>query len=79
MVPGSADVSLAIWGSAGDDVWTVGRSAAANGSAIARWDGVAFTGVPDANGSTLQAVRGSSSTNVWAVGATGAVFRFQPK
>jgi hypothetical protein len=76
-VTGAVDVALAVWGSAGDDIWTVGRATQATGASIARWDGVAFTGVPDANGSTLQAVHGVSSTNVWAAGVGGAVFRFQ--
>jgi hypothetical protein len=78
-VTGSVDVSLAIWGSAGDDIWTVGRASAAGGATIARWDGLAFTTSPDASGSTLQAVRGFSPTDVWAAGANGAVFRFQPQ
>jgi hypothetical protein len=76
-VPGSVDVSLAIWGSEGDDIWTVGRGAA-GGPTIARWDGVSFMGAAEGSGSTLQAVHGSSATNVWAAGAAGAVFRFQP-
>jgi hypothetical protein len=76
-VTGAVDVALAIWGSANDDIWTVGRATQATGASIARWDGVSFTGVPDANGSTLQAVHGVSSANVWAAGVAGTVFRFQ--
>jgi hypothetical protein len=74
---GAVDVALAIWGSAGDDIWTVGRATQPTGDSIARWDGVAFTGLADAKGSTLQAVHGVSSANVWTAGVGGAVFRFQ--
>jgi hypothetical protein len=77
-VPGSVDVSLAIWGSAGDDLWTVGRPAA-GGSTITRWDGVAFSNVTDAPAMPLQTVRGISSMSVWAAGANRAVYRFKSK
>jgi hypothetical protein len=77
-ISGAVDVSLAIWGSAENDVWTVGRPPV-GGSAIARWDGVAFTNSADAPMTSLQTVRGTSTRSVWAAGAAGAIYHFQSR
>ena len=70
------DSAISIWGSAADDVWAVGGTA--TGSAfISRFNGVQWMAVPSPGPTPLQAVRGLSATNVWAVGANGTVLRLQ--
>jgi len=72
------NVPLAIWGSAPDDVWSVGGATAAAGTPfITRFDGVAFSMVDTPVAMALQSVRGSSASNVWAVGNGGLVLRLQ--
>jgi hypothetical protein len=71
-------VPLGIWGSATDDVWSVGGAMGATASPlIARFDGVEWVAAQSPVMTTLQAVRGLSSTVVWAVGNNGVVLRLQ--
>jgi hypothetical protein len=72
------DVPVSVWGSAVDDVWAVGRSqGAANPATISRFNGVAWVTAASPVATPLLAVRGSSETNVWAVGESGVVMRLQ--
>ena len=71
------DVATSIWGSASDDIWAVGRSTAPNTTAISRFNGVQWLAATSPATMPLQAVRGSSATNVWAVGNGGTVLRLQ--
>jgi hypothetical protein len=71
------DIATSIWGSASDDIWTVGRSVAPNLTTISRFDGVQWLAVPNPATAALLAVRGTSATNVWAVGNGGTVLKLQ--
>jgi hypothetical protein len=75
--PNPLDVATSIWGSASDDIWAVGRSTAPNATVISRFNGVQWLAVTSPATMPLQAVRGSSATNVWAVGNGGTVLRLQ--
>jgi hypothetical protein len=67
---------VAVWGGGADDVWAVGAPTWAypqgsypySSGGIAHWDGVAWSTVPIRSMSSLNAVWGSASNNVWAVG-----------
>ena len=77
-VPNALERGISVWGSADDDVWSVGRPVMASDTTfISRFNGVAW--VPTASPTTtpLQAVRGSSFGNVWAVGNGGVVLHLQ--
>jgi hypothetical protein len=77
-VPTPLAVPLAVWGSAPDDVWSVGSPAMPTGTPfVARFDGVAWGAVDIPGMTPLQAVRGSSATDVWAVGGGGVVLHLQ--
>lgn len=71
------DVATSIWGSASDDIWSIGRSTAPNTTTISRFNGVQWLAVTNPATMQLLAVRGSSATNVWAVGNGGTVLRLQ--
>jgi hypothetical protein len=76
MVPSPLDSATSIWGSATDDVWTVGRSTTSS-TFIARFNGVQWVAAASPATMPLQSVRGTSSSNVWAVGNGGTVLRLQ--
>jgi hypothetical protein len=63
-----------IWGSASDDVWSVGDVGAA-----VHWDGASWTAHPDPDGIDLISVWGSPDEGVIAVGgrASGRIDRLQ--
>jgi hypothetical protein len=72
------DIGISVWGSADDDVWAVGRPAAVAATAfISRFNGVAWVPAAAPTTTPLQAVRGSSFGNVWAVGNGGVVLHLQ--
>ena len=72
------DIGISVWGSADDDVWAVGRPVAALGTAfISRFNGVGWVPATAPTNTPLQAVRGSSFGNAWAVGNGGVVLRLQ--
>jgi hypothetical protein len=61
-----------LWGSAADDVWTVG-----DGGTILHWDGKAWSSrLKSGTSNTLFAVWGSSRNNVWSVGAGGTIIHW---
>ncbi len=72
------EIAISVWGSADDDVWAVGRPVAATGTPfISRFNGVGWVPATAPTTTPLQAVRGSSFGNVWAVGNGGVVMRLQ--
>jgi hypothetical protein len=62
-----AAVALGVWGAADNDVWVVGRGLLGRGI-TAHFDGNSWTEVVSPVTGPLQAVRGVSGTDVWAVG-----------
>jgi hypothetical protein len=71
------DSATSIWGSASDDVWSVGRPVTGGTTFISRFNGVQWVAATSPSTMPLQAVRGASATNVWAVGNGGTVLRLQ--
>ena len=71
------DSATSIWGSASDDVWSVGRPVTGGTTFISRFNGVQWVAATSPSTMPLQAVRGTSATNVWAVGNGGTVLRLQ--
>jgi hypothetical protein len=71
------DSATSIWGSASDDIWAVGRPANGGTTFISRFNGVQWVAATSPTTMPLQAVRGTSATNVWAVGNGGTVLRLQ--
>jgi hypothetical protein len=69
------DSATSVWGSASDDIWAVGRPTAPGTTYISRFDGVRWVAAASPSAMPLQAVRGTSATNVWAVGNGGTVLR----
>jgi hypothetical protein len=62
-------LGLGVWGAADNDVWVVGRGAGALARGItAHFDGNTWTEVTSPMSGALQAVRGVSAMDVWAVG-----------
>ncbi|HEX6913357.1 MAG TPA: hypothetical protein VF142_23325 [Longimicrobium sp.] len=59
-----------LWGSAANNVY------AANYTGMLRWDGAAWSHVPDVRWRTLNDVWGSSAANVWGVGTKGELVRW---
>jgi hypothetical protein len=73
-LPSGSSANLSgVWGSAADDVWTVGTM-----GTVLRWNGMAWTpaamGV-DAAVALLQ-ITGIARNQMWAVGSMGGVFRY---
>jgi hypothetical protein len=60
-----------IWGSAANDIWTVGDA-----GTILRWNGTAWSKVASPTTQPLYGIWGSSSTNVYAVGAGSTILRW---
>jgi hypothetical protein len=77
LVSSPLESATSIWGSASDDVWAVGRSSGGSGPYIARFNGVQWVAATSPSTMPLQAVRGTSASNVWAVGNGGTVLRLQ--
>ena len=71
------DIATSVWGSASDDIWSVGRAVAPGTTFISRFNGVEWMAVTSPATTPLLAVRGTSATNVWAVGNGGTVLRLQ--
>jgi hypothetical protein len=72
------EIGISVWGSADDDVWAVGRPVAATGTPFtSRFNGVRWLPATTPTMTPLQAVRGSSFGNAWAVGNGGVVLRLQ--
>jgi hypothetical protein len=71
------DSAISVWGSASDDIWAVGRPTAPSTTYISRFNGVSWAAAASPTTKPLQAVRGTSATNVWAVGNEGTVLRLQ--
>jgi hypothetical protein len=71
------DSATSIWGSASDDVWSVGHPVTGGTTFISRFNGVQWVAAASPSTMSLQAVRGTSATNVWAVGSGGTVLRLQ--
>ena len=77
-VPNALEIGISVWGSADDDVWAVGRPVAAAGTPfVSRFNGVGWVPAARRRRTPLQAVRGSSFGNVWAVGNGGVVLHLQ--
>ncbi len=76
-VTNALDIGTSVWGSASDDVWSIGRSTAPDTTFISRFNGVQWLAATNPTTMPLQAVRGSSAANVWAVGNGGTVLRLQ--
>lgn len=60
-----------LWGSAANDIWTVGDA-----GTILRWNGTAWSKVASGTTQPLFGIWGSSSTNVYAVGAASTLLRW---
>ncbi len=58
----------AIWGSASNDVWLIAAS-----PAFRHWNGVTWLRDPWSSANALNAINGSSATDVWAVTDTGVI------
>jgi hypothetical protein len=71
------DSATSVWGSASDDIWAVGRPTPPSTTYISRFNGVRWVAAASPATLPLQAVRGTSATNVWAVGNSGTVLRLQ--
>jgi hypothetical protein len=75
--PNPLDSAISVWGSASDDIWAVGGPMPPSTTYISRFNGVQWMTVPTPSTMPLQAVRGTSATNVWAAGNSGTVLRLQ--
>jgi hypothetical protein len=70
--PGVTENDLrGVWGSAMDDVWTVGEA-----GIILHWDGRAWTSFSSGPTDALNGVHGLGADDVWAVGLNGTVLRW---
>jgi hypothetical protein len=70
---GPGVVGHAVWGTADNDVWAVGRHP---GGLVAHFDGFAWTPIMTPTVAALLAVRGTGANDIWAVGKDG-VLRFR--
>jgi hypothetical protein len=72
----------ALWGSSDQDIWGVGSAAndagvwPGRGSDLFHGNNYSWTTEPAPTTSTLLAVHGSSASNVWAAGTSGALLHF---
>jgi hypothetical protein len=62
---------LAVWGSAGDDVWAVGHW-----GTIIHWDGAHWMAFDSSTFHGLNAVWGSGGNDVWAVGDANTILHW---
>jgi hypothetical protein len=65
---GAGVVGHAVWGSADNDVWAVGRHP---GGLVAHFDGNSWTVITTPPVAALLAVRGVGANDIWAVGKEG--------
>lgn len=64
-------MSLAsVWGSAADDVWTVGEG-------LVHWDGVFWMDAVSPTAARINDVWGLSANEVWAAGDSGTILRLR--
>lgn len=65
----TADGYVAVWGSSRADVWVAGRF-------LQHWDGLRWTAVASPAATRVAALHGTAPDNVWAAGASRALWRW---
>lgn len=65
-----------IWAANRSDAWAVGFDAVTLASVMLRWNGSVWANIGSGTGNALRAIRGISSSDVWAVGENGTIIRW---